>query len=160
MMASVTRAGILAIALVVGLSLATAPTPAHAKKTPGEKCEKEVNKRAKQYVKKRLKKVQKCANKAVKKGSGDLGTCLDNATSFKAIKDKKCSQEAMQEAGFLTPCEQLNPACASVGMIADAASLTSCMECHLRQVQNCMVATTYNISSPATASCFTPAESE
>jgi hypothetical protein len=152
-MASVTRAGILAIALTVGLSLTIAASPALAQKSPGSKCEKTVKKSVKKFNKVRLKKMQKCANKAVAKGTA-LDACFA-PTTLKAIKDKACSSEALDDLGYKQECSLLNAACADRGAIADAASLTSCLECHLNQETRCMTATTYNATDQLDT-CFEP----
>ena len=149
-MAKVTRTGILALALMVGLSLAVAESPAVAEKSPGQKCEKAVKKRVKKFIKNRFKKLQKCANKATHKG-----TPLDNCfrpTKFKAIKDKACSGTALEKLGYKQECSSLDAAC-DLGPIVDAASLTSCLYCHLNQGTRCMAATTYNATAEL-ASCF------
>jgi hypothetical protein len=140
-MASVTRAGILAIALTVGLSLTIAASPALAQKSPGQKCEKSVKKSTKKFIKSRLKKIQKCANKATSKGT-PLDGCFA-PTTFKAIKDKTCSSEALDDLGYKQECSSLDAAC-DLGPIADAATLTSCLDCHLNQSTRCMTATSYN----------------
>ena len=149
-MASGTRAGASVIALAVGLCLAGFPPPAHAaKKTPGQKCQAELTKKTKQFVQQRLKKVQKCANSAVKKGLDKTG-CLGTQATFKAINAKKCTVEAMTEAKFLQQpdCGSLNAACSGI-TITDATTLTQCMQCALTKSTNCLVAATYAI--PATA---------
>jgi hypothetical protein len=159
-MLGVIRAGTLAITVAVAVGVAASP-PVHAQ-TAGRKCAKEVDRRAKKYIKRRLRKVQRCANKVVKRGKGNLVGCLEKQVRFKKIKKKKCSYDALVDIGFLSRCEQLNPTCADKGVIEDAASLRDCMECHLHQVLNCMVATTYNIviTDPDTPSChLTPPES-
>lgn len=143
-MASVIRAGILAIALTAGLSLSIAATPALAKKSPGQKCEKFVKKNVKKFDKVRLKKLQKCANKGIKKGSSVDGCFV--TTKLKPIKEKKCSSEALDELGYKQDCASLNPAC-NLGPITDATSLTSCLECHLNNATGCMIALTYNATS-------------
>jgi hypothetical protein len=153
-MASVTRAGILAIALTVGLSLSIAASPALAKKTPGQKCEKSVKNTVKKFNKTRLKKVQKCANKAIGKGT-PLDGCFA-PTTLKAIKDKTCSSEALDELGYKQECSSLNAACIppnAPASITDAATLTACLQCHLNQETRCMTATTYNATTEL-ATCF------
>jgi hypothetical protein len=152
-MARGTRAGALVAALAFAVCVAGAPSPAHAQ--TADKCRKELSKKSQKFVNKRLKKVQKCANKAVKKNTGAGADCLANSTPFKRIKDKKCSAEALAEAKFTNqPCSEVSSAC--TGTVVDAATLTECMQCALTHSTNCAVATTYNLSGPQTAGCFTP----
>jgi hypothetical protein len=150
-MASITR-DMLAIALMVGLSLAVVESPTAAKKpSPGQKCEKSVKKSVKKFIKKRLKRVQNCANKATRKGT-PLDTCFLRPTKLKRIKEKQCSSEALDDLGYSQECSSLNAAC-DLGPITDAATLTACLDCHLNQGTRCMVATTYNVTTEL-ASCF------
>jgi len=149
-MASVTRAGILAIALTIGLSLSMAATPALAQSKSAKKCEKLVTKNVKKFDTVRLKKLQKCANKGIKKGSSIDGCFV--TTTLKPINGKKCSSEALDELGYKQECASLNAAC-NIGPITDATSLHSCLECHLNQETRCMIAVTYN-ATPELGTCF------
>jgi hypothetical protein len=156
-MAKVTRTGILAIALTVGLSLAIGASPALARKSPGRKCETSLKRNTPErkgnvarFLLARDKRLQRCANKAMAVGAS-LDDCFAPAT-LKPIKDTVCSSTALDELGYKQECSSLDAAC-DLGPIVDAASLTACLDCHLNQGTRCMAAATYNATAEL-ASCF------
>jgi len=146
-----TRIIALLLALVFGMSVGTT---AHAKPTAGQKCQKLRDKQRAKFVDKRLakqRKLTKCANKAIKKGT-DAAACLTSPKTQGKLKitDKKCSVAALAEKGVTgDDCSDLNSQC--TGTVSDAASLVSCLDCALKNSSNCLVALEYGLS---TDGCF------
>jgi hypothetical protein len=151
------RAGALAMAVVVGACFAAGASPVLAKPTPAEKCEAAIGKAESKFLAAKLKGAQKCANKAVKKGT-DLDSCVNDSGNVAKGLAKKvakfCSADLLDDLGVSQACNTASLACTSI-TVSDAASLQLCIECRLRHAANCVVATTYGLTNlEAADGCF------
>jgi hypothetical protein len=139
------------IAAAVVALVAGAPA-VHAAQTPAQKCQKEIDKAATKFTKKKLKTLLKCTNKQVKKGESP-GSCIGTAGLQLKIKGKKCPDAvitgAPSTAGLgMTTCASRDATCAQIA-VTTTASLAQCLTCTHSLELNCLVGRAFNVAPPS-----------
>ena len=139
----------LALIAAAVVALAAGAPAVYAAQTPAQKCQKEIDKAAAKFTKKKLKTLLKCANKQVKKGESP-GSCIGTAGLGLKIKGQKCPDAviagAPSTAGLgITTCASRDPTCGQIA-ITTTASLVQCLQCTHGVELNCLVGRAFNVA--------------